>query len=323
MPTPQWISRVEIYFGSDLIESVYADDLYHETVGTVTNQYYKQIESEINSSNYDLNTVGIPVGASRYYIPLNTCLTAMRPFVAGFSAKIKVRVYFASSISADPVVANPNPANTIALNEAQLYVGEATMSAEERKKVEDAHHGCVDYSILVRERQQEALSFNGSASTPMYLRSFKNDSAGLMVYVQGQNGSNSSHLALAPVTDLTLQDSVGNKLTEQQPADFLKTFVWGDSIDSPYTTTSTMIQPTGANLYLLPFSASFQETLRGAVNFGKRMLTSQERLIITPYRTGLVGGTPSSAIVTVLSYSYGHIVCVGGKHYVQMTSSAH
>ncbi len=32
-PTPFWISRHEVYLGSDLIETVYANEHYHEVVG--------------------------------------------------------------------------------------------------------------------------------------------------------------------------------------------------------------------------------------------------------------------------------------------------
>lgn len=336
MPTTHWISRAEYYWGSELVETVYNDDLYHEAVGMVTTQYLDAVAPELNVSlKGDLNTSVVPSGQSRYFIPLLSHLSCMRPFVRGIDAKIKVRVYFAASITADPVLVNPNPANTVTLNEAQLFVCEAQMSRAEWDRTEKMHkQGIVDYSTIIRERQSDALSFNGSGTTPQYLRSFKNDSAGLLVYVTAQNSANAGKLVLAPVTDITLQDAVGNKLTEQNRSGFLKSFIFTDQVDSAFTTTKSYQQPNGANLYLIPFSSSFQDSIRTGNNYGKRALTSQERLIYTPASVGTLpvsgtassaatpGGTPTNATVHVTSYSYAHIVVKQGKHYIQMVSTA-
>ena len=350
MPTPYWAARVEYYWGSDLVETVYADDLFHEDVGMVSQQYFEQVAGELNvSRDFDLKTDPCPAGQSRFFIPLASHLTAMRPFVRGFDSTIRVRVYWAARITADPVLTNGNPSTVITLNEVQLFVCEAQMSRSEMEKAEKLHkHGVVQYAGIFRERQSDALSFNSSGTTPQYLRSFKHDSAGLAVYIQSQNGSNASDLVLAPVFDITLQDAVGNKLTEQNRGDFLKSFIYTDQVDSPFSTHRSAQQPNGANLYLIPFSSSFQDTVRTGNNYGKRALTSQERLIYTPVNVGIlpvsatvepatgagstyvpsvatpavVGGTPTNAIVNITSYSYGFVVCKGGKHYVQMQSTA-
>ena len=330
MPTPYWASRVEYYWGSDLVETVYNDELYHEVVGLTTDQYREEIGKVVNidPKKATLSERQTPAGQSRYYLPLASHLSSMRPFVRGFDAVLKVRVYFAPSITADPTLSAPNPANTITLNEVQLLVCESQMSKAEAEKTERLHkQGVVQYAGIFRERQSDALSFNSSGTTPQYLRSFKNDAAALGIYIQAQNGSNASDLALAPVKDITLQDAVGNKLTEQNPSDFLKSFVYTDHVDSHWTTLSSKLQPNGANFYLVPFTSSFQDTLRTGNNYGKRTMTSQERLIYTPIGVGAdvpdgsENGTPASAIVNVVSYSYGFIICKGGKHYIQMAAS--
>ena len=341
MPTPYWASRVEYYWGSDLVETVYNDDLYNEVVGFQTTQYRGEISSQLNldKTGGDLQTTAVPSGTARFYLPLVSHLSSMRPFVRGFDAVLKVRVYFAPSITADPVLTASNPSPTVTLNEVQLYVCESQMSRAEAEKTEKLHkQGVVQYAGIFRERQSDALSFNSSGPTPQYLRSFKNDAAALGIYIQTQNGSNSSDIVKAPVKDITLQDAVGNKLTEQNSSDFLKSFIFTDQVDSPWTTLSAKQQPNGANFYLVPFTSSFQDTLRTGNNYGKRTMTSQERLIFTPVNVGTapvsaigptwnpttaatVGGTPASAIVNVVSYSYGFIICKGGKHYIQMAAS--
>jgi hypothetical protein len=95
-------------------------------------------------------------------------------------------------------------------------------------KVERLHKtGVVQYAGIFRERQSDSLTFSGSATTASYLRSFKHDSAGFLVYLKDQgNTDNSASLQLVEIKDIALQDAVGNKLTEQLSSDFLKYFVF-------------------------------------------------------------------------------------------------
>jgi hypothetical protein len=113
--------------------------------------------------------------------------------------------------------------------------------------------------------------------------------------VQSQGASRSGEFALAPLKDITLVDSVGNKLTEAISHDFAKTFVFTDQVDSAFTTQVSKQQPEGANMYLIPFSASFKDTLKTGNNFGKRSMTSQERLIYSPASSPALNTAPVSA----------------------------
>jgi hypothetical protein len=169
--------------------------------------------------------------------------------------------------------------------------------------------GVVQYAGIFRERQSDSLTFSGSATTASYLRSFKHDSAGFLVYLKDQgNTDNSASLQLVEIKDIALQDAVGNKLTEQLSSDFLKYFVFPDHFQSNFTQTNE------GNVYLIPFSSSMSDSIRTGNCFGKRALTSQERLQITPV-------TPGGFVTNVVSYTYGYIVCKGGKHYVHMVST--
>ena len=321
MPTSLWVSRIEISIGADIAETVYADDQYHETVGMVPKQYFDEISGSMNvSRDFDLVSGGLPAGAQRLFVPLpGSFLTSMRPFVAGFDSQFKIKVYFASSTTADADVSHANPAPSLTLNEAQLFITEAQMSKEEWARTEKMHRtGIVDYSAVFRERMSEPTTFTANSSTPLYLRSFKNDSAGLLVYVQANTGANSTSIKLAPLQDLTLQDAVGNKLTEIIRSDYLKSYVYTDQVDSPFTTHPSTSQPKGANLFLIPFSSSFGDTVRTGNNYGKHTMTGQERLIMTPTAT-----TPGSSVVNITSYSYGHVVVRNGKHYIQLVSTQH
>jgi hypothetical protein len=104
---------------------------------------------------------------------------------------------------------------------------------------------------------------------------------------------------------------MGNKLTENLRVTFLKAFTWSDHIDSAFATHGLF-----NNVYLIPFSSSFQDTVQRGCDFGSFPMSSQEKLMLVPAEP------LGDQIVSVVSYSHGHIVCAGGKHYVQMKSSS-
>jgi len=371
LPTPLWISRLEIYLGQDLIETVWADDQLHETVGFRTFQSFDQINEVVNmSEDYDLVPQSVPanVQAQRWYLPLDgTLINAVRPYIAGYKATWRIRLYFATSIH----IGTYTPSSPITLSEVQLIMEQADLSPEEKHKVANAHmYGVVDSQFYSRQRQQEVLPMNSSNSsgTPLYLRSFKNPSAGLLVYTTVQSPQNADRLRLLPLKTIQLQDSLGNKLTEILRGDFLKPFTWSDHVDSPYTTYSqngytndgvsepNPSQPFGANLYLIPFSSSFQDSVVRGCDFGTFQMTTQEKLMIVPdgsqmkTPTGTDGGIPPSwgyfqttppvyssslsigtagvtgtawqdTMTTVVSYDLGHLVVSNGDHYISYGSN--
>jgi hypothetical protein len=371
LPTPLWISRLEIYLGQDLIETVYADDQLHETVGFRTYQNYDQINETINmSENYDLVPETVPANAQsqRWYLPLDgTLISSVRPYVAGYNATWRIRLYFATSIH----IGSYGVSAPISLGEVQLVMEQADLSPAEKQKVASAHkYGVVDSQFYSRQRQQEVLPMtaSNSAGTPLYLRSFKNQSAGLLVYTTVQSAQNADRLRLLPLSTIQLQDAMGNKITEILRGDFLKPYTWGDHVDSPYTTYSqngftsdgvsepNPCQPRGANLYLLPFSSSFQDSVVRGCDFGTFQMTTQEKLMIVPDgsqmagASGTDGGIPPSwgyfqttppvyasnlsistagvtgvgwqdTMTTVISYDLGHLVVSNGDHYVSYGSN--
>jgi hypothetical protein len=123
--------------------------------------------------------------------------------------------------------------------------------------------------------------------------------------------TNANILVRSPLSELTLQDAMGNKITEVLRGPFLKSFTWSDHIDSAFVAYGRF-----NNVYLIPFSSSFQDTVVRGCDFGSFAMSTQEKLMI-------VTAEPlGDQIVNVVSYSHGHIVCAGGKHYVQMKSSS-
>ena len=104
-PTAFWCSRIEEYIGQDLLATTYANEQYNEGVGFLTPTQLEQMATAMNlASGTATTTYGngtIATGTSYFYLPLAaSAFNTMNPCVAGFNAKLRVRLYFPSSIIA-------------------------------------------------------------------------------------------------------------------------------------------------------------------------------------------------------------------------------
>jgi hypothetical protein len=309
-PTPFWISRVEEFVGNDQIATTYSNELWNEGVGFLTPAKLDQLNEALNTTTSYGNGV-VPVGTSYYYLPLSaTSFATMSPYVKGFSAKLRVRLYFPSSIVA-------SGSGTVSLSDVILIAKELITSPARERQIADAHgRGVVDYNVIVRERQQENTSLTAGTDSAFFLRAFKNDSAGLLVYLTNQAPTNATLIDRVPVESIQLQDQLGNKISEVLRTDFNRPFIWSDNIDSAFTASSG----ANNNVSLIPFSTNFQTTATNGCEFGSYPMTTLEKLIVRPSdaSTNFVG----NKTLNVVSYSYGHVVCDKGKHTVHMTSTS-
>lgn len=317
-PTAFWCSRIEEYIGQDLLATTYANEQYNEGVGFLTPTQLEQMATAMNlASGTATTTYGngtIATGTSYYYLPLAaSAFNTMNPCVAGFNAKLRVRLYFPSSIIA-------SGSGTISLTDCLLIARE--LKSPNLEAVVRAHQrGVVDYNVIVRERQLDQTTLVSGTTTPLYLRSFKNDSAGLLVYITAQSPSNADLYKRYSVQDVQLLDQVNNRLTEIIRQDFNAPFVWTDAVESAFT-TSAATNDSFNKVMILPFSADFQQTATTGCDFGKYPLSTLEKLQLTPDPTTSSGTGLGAMSVFTISYSYGHVVVKDGKHFIQMTSTS-
>ena len=317
-PTAFWCSRIEEYIGQDLLATTYANEQYHEGVGFLTPTQLEQMATAMNlASGTATTTYGngtIATGTSYYYLPLAaSAFNTMNPCVAGFNAKLRVRLYFPSSIIA-------SGSGTISLTDCLLIARE--LKSPNLEAVVRAHQrGVVDYNVIVRERQLDQTTLVSGTTTPLYLRSFKNDSAGLLVYITAQSPSNADLYKRYSVQDVQLLDQVNNRLTEIIRQDFNAPFVWTDAVESAFT-TSAASNDSFNKVMILPFSADFQQTATTGCDFGKYPLSTLEKLQLTPDPNTSAGTGLGAMSVFTISYSYGHVVVKDGKHFIQMTSTS-
>ena len=127
-PTPYWTSRVELYLGSDLVSTTYADSIWHETLAFLTEQNAHDVADTYNVNLTDLSprnildpdvynggspaagllapaTVdkgGLTQTSSGYwYMSVDaTPLKQMKPYIRGFNSRFRVRIYFPPSVVA-------------------------------------------------------------------------------------------------------------------------------------------------------------------------------------------------------------------------------
>ena len=317
-PTAFWCSRIEEYIGQDLLATTYANEQYNEGVGFLTPTQLEQMATAMNlASGTATTTYGngtIATGTSYFYLPLAaSAFNTMNPCVAGFNAKLRVRLYFPSSIIA-------SGSGTISLTDCLLIARE--LKSPNLEAVVRAHQrGVVDYNVIVRERQLDQTTLVSGTTTPFYLRSFKNDSAGLLVYITAQSPANADLYKRYSVQDVQLLDQVNNRLTEIIRQDFNAPFVWTDAVESAFT-TSAASNDSFNKVMILPFSADFQQTATTGCDFGKYPLSTLEKLQLTPDPTTSSGTGLGAMSVFTISYSYGHVVVKDGKHFIQMTSTS-
>ena len=279
-----------------------------------------------------------------WYLNLdNTCLKAGRFYIKGFNSRIKVRVYWQTNWvaqqqlltayvagSAGPPVVAPTPAtfrNSVpTLASTQLLVEEQTTDAGSLMALEQAHRaGIVDYTVMVRERLQDSPpAFVGGQNNTTFLRAFRNKSAGLIFYITNPNPSNDRLQQRLAFSAVQLLDSRGNKLTEILDNDILTSKVFPDQIDSSFPNSAN---PQIRTIALLPFSKNFQETFKNGCSMGSYQLTTLEQFVLTPDGTNATtantvnpnGETTSVGVnmLTIVSYSYAHITCMGGNHSIR------
>jgi hypothetical protein len=280
----------------------------------------------------------------------------MKPFVRGFNSKFRYRFYFPptiaytveNSIMPDRVTANVSGA--CAVNSLRMIFEEQSVDPSVTAELEGAHRtGIVDYTVIVRERQQDILTNSAPISDPtvtipLYLRSFRNRSAGISVYFTDANVPNGDLGLKWQFATIQLLDSLGRKITEILDTEYVASIIDAKQITAPILSNTLTNDQRPASMEgfstqyisLLPFSSAFEKTLRDGCIYGSYPFTALEQLLVTP--TGPAGtgaivskktswnGVPASGLaysnkmVTTTSYSYGHITCSQGNHSFRLES---
>jgi hypothetical protein len=357
--TPFWVDHVEVYIGSDLIETVWKHDIWNEEVafrpyqelGTVAwdnainqdgewSSYNTLIDGQfVSTATAPTATSELPLNSSGndyWFLNLPTCMRSAKPYVRGFQSRIRFRVYFATTLALPlPQISGVSPPSaSVTLNECILIVEEAQTDASTIAELERAHkQSTVDYTVLVRNRVQQTFA-SGQIShgndIQIYLRGFKNKSAGVVIYNTDAGAFNQSSSAgmndRYEASIYQLLDAQNNKITERLPVEWLQTYVFPEATGSFST-----IQFDGnvSTSVLFPFSSDFKTTITKGCSYGGFRFTTLEQLVLNyggnwNQSSGSnvvpqgIAGQNGTVIVTATTYDYAHITVSGGRHSFRM-----
>jgi len=348
--TPFWVDHVEVYLGSDLIETVWKHDIWNEEIGFRSSQELGTVANAKDTMSGDNPTIywsayntcmdgtfpASPVKVDNsangfWFLNLPTCLRSAKPYVRGFQSRLRFRVYFPTNLVLD---ANPSLVQSLSLRECMLIVEEAQTDASTIAELERAHRqSTVDYTVLVRSRVQQQYSpnqFTSGADMSIYLRGFKNKSAGIVIYASlGDAFAQSSASTMNDRLQSSiyqLLDAQNNKITERLPLEWLETYVFHDAVNS---FSPSQFGQDVSTMVIFPFSADFGTTIQKGCAYGGFRFTTLEQLILnSSLPSGTVAGdtlTPqalaqnsNSITITATTYDYGHITVSGGRHSFRM-----
>ena len=321
-PCPFLIQQIEVTVGSTLLETLYPNDIYNETVGFLNND---EVQAQSAPLLYEGSYVSprthrvARTGNFTTYIPFNNVLTCCKFFCDGVNETIKFRVYFPAGMV---------NTNTTSLSAANLVVEEDVGTANDRKRWTAASSTGTVYSTVVRQRMNTTIIKSNTTDYTLELTGVAGSSAGFLVYagpVVTPGTGNTSYCdnvsappeflpvpsnSLLPVRfaifSLELDDQMGNKRTETLRGDHLISFVWTDQVGTSFAALQDN------NVYPLSFSANFRDAVETGVYQGHLKTNGRDRLVIRGncHNPNLSTDTWS---FTVTNYCYQALVVRGNK----------
>ena len=303
VPAQYLIDHIEYKIG-DVIETVYANDLFHESVSYQTSNDFNNMAANMNMSWNSSN--GYTYSGTTYY-SANNGLTLYIPLTASFfntaqlhpnclDDKLKVKVYFTGTNAA----IGGTTSNVVSLaSQPLLWVFSAKTTDAQLKRDYAQHTSGILYRSLVRTRQTfPYTSPTSTAGQQFNLTSLANDSAGLLIYstpvanasnVPASGTASSSGVLLrCPLSAVGLQDKGSTNIIPPLPSALVQSWI------NPQTlaiSKEAQVQP----FYVLSFCSDLARTLADGSNTGGLKLTGNEKIIITD------GGSLAS-VLTVCSY---------------------
>jgi len=348
-PTPYWCSRIEIYAGKDIVETLYNEAIYNDAIAWRDIQNRREWADPLNftadldtapplnlqlpyENTSTLTNAGSPAplkfssanNGQIFYLPLSCCLTQGKCFAAGFVVPFKIRAYFAPTI-VDTSQGTPTTRPT--LQQVQVWVSEQQLSSVNfEAKLREHRNGNVLYKFVMKDRYMNAFNAGTGTQYTTQLKAFKSLCAGLVFTITDQDGNTNPNKAqLRRPTNAgsgsgswdTVSAYSAPTITNAQLLDAVgrrMTEVLPDTVLRRFIFPKHISSDYGTykQQYLLPFSSDFGETVRNGVNLGYSQLTTLEQLVLTPVSSGQV-------MLTVYAYNYATLSCNGGVPQITYT----
>jgi len=305
-----FVRRIDWMYSGGVIETIYDASLFQEGQTFVTDQELLQ-QAELWGININGNygpepsyvdTSGNSVKRT-YYLPLSGSVPSAQLFVAGIKGELRARVYLAPNVVCKKNGFTSGKNAAVSLDAITLWVEEASLSGGAYNALLQQHDSGVNYRSVSRtvfQRTQPTLTA-GNAQNDI-LNSFKNDSAGLCVYLASADTDPGYFMTRYPLKALQLLDSGGATLTRILPAQLV------ENIITPTLTpvSSTFINSDTYTTYLFGHCSSLARVLQGKV-LGGLKYSGAEQISITPKNDS------KNLVETVISFDYLAMRVQGGE----------
>ena len=300
-PSVHFIEAIEVRIGTELVETIYPQDMFTETVG------FKSLD-ELDSLNevlkvgkdYVTSDQTLPAGNSYVYLPFVCLLNACKLYLKTLDDLVSFRVYFPNEFWGS---------KDVKLSDITLILEEA--KSNDSATQADAHKSGITYGTIVRQHQTIQVARPADdGEKQVDLTGINGHSAGLIIYAntggkKAYSGATSKIDELVqrlPVSELTLLDQMGSKLTEKFQGDWMNSFVWLNQVGTPYPAREH------GNTYLMPFAETFRYSVENGIHTGERKLTGNEKLLIGAY-----SGADATWSLNVCNYRYVSLVFFDNK----------
>ena len=320
-PSPFLVQQIEVYVGSQLLETLYPNDIYNETCGFLNTDEVQNESTTLLYENFNVtNRAHVVVKAGNFtaYLPFNNVLSCCKFYCDGVSETIKFRVYFPAGMF--------NTTQT-SLGSANLLVEEENGTDNDRRQWDFASSQGTVYSTVARQRMNTTITKANTTDYTLELTGVTGSSAGFMVYAGptvtpgvglvpyipktgNPDPVNTATNSLLPVRysmfSLELDDQMGNKRTETLRGDHLIGYVWSEHIGTAFASLQDN------NVYALPFCSDLRNAISTGVYQGHLKTNGRDRLVISANCHNPAMSTDTWSF-TVTNYAYQALMIRGNK----------
>ena len=286
------IDRIEIYFGSTLVETVLSEGLY---INHCTNRSEAQLEILANSTcvdpnSFDNHSLYSMVDANgtetkELYVRLYSLLTTSNLFLPGIVEDIRLRVHFCAyskwkmpSITAVYTA----PTETPVLQKVELRVQHVVLNQSNYNKLQTLYrNNQINIKYLDHRFQSYSVNAQANVSINHVLSSINGLISHMYILMRNQNPTGLSITDYQKINRYYIADSSGSSITNgiQYSDEYARGPYSSDHFEHSKFFSVKRVYP-------ICFSNDVFTSINTANNMGSRMFSSMEQLYFTPGSTG-------------------------------------
>lgn len=296
------IDRFEIYFGSNLCETVLGEGLYihHSTNNNVEKRKILQNATNCDYDTYELHpeisevdTNGTEV--KELYVRLYSLLSNSNLFLPGIVEDIRVRVHFASysKWGLESSFGYVKPTVDPSLQKVELRVQHVVLNNANYKKMQNLYkNNKINIKYLDHRFQSYSVNCQENVSINHVLSSINGLISHMYILMRNQNATGWTQLDFKPIKRYYLTDSSGSNIHNgiQYSDNYARGPYSADHFEHSHFFSVK-------NVYPLAFTNDVHTTVNTGTCLGARHFSSMEQLYFIP-------GSSGSFEVLILCYAH-------------------